>query len=73
MDDGENLVRDGYRRVTLSIVIIGTFRRLIIVSRKLSGKVVVASSRIQIGPESQTNSFWGILYHKSLEINESPL
>lgn len=33
MDDWENLVRDGYRRVTLSIVIIVTLRRLIIVSR----------------------------------------
>lgn len=42
MDDAENLVRDGYRCVTLSNVIIVTFRRLIIVSRKLSGKVVVA-------------------------------
>lgn len=59
MDEGENFVRDGefhgYRR--LSIVIIVTFRRLIIVSRKLSGKVVVAHLEFKLDRKAKPNSF----------------
>lgn len=61
MDEREILVRDGefhgYRCVRLSIVIIVTFRRLIIVSLKLSGKVVVAHIVFKLDRKAKPNSF----------------